>query len=78
MAAPVAEHVVDIVQTIAPVVLGVLFIVLGLINDLNMALIGLGAGLLGVPGITQSVQSARANTKAGEVSAGVGGGAHEG
>ena len=58
MAAPVAERVVDVVQTIAPVLLGILFVVLGLFQDFNMAYIGLGAGLLGVPGITQSVRSA--------------------
>ena len=58
MAAVIAERIVDVVQTIAPVALGLLFVVLGLVQDFNMAYIGLGAGLLCVPGITQSVRSA--------------------
>ena len=57
MAAPIAERVVEVVHTIAPIVFGIGFVVLGLVQDFNLAMIGLGAGLLGVPGITEAVKS---------------------
>jgi len=53
----VAEHVVEVVHTIAPIVFGIGFVVLGLVQDFNLAMIGLGAGLLGVPGVTEAVRS---------------------
>ncbi len=52
-----AEHVVEVVHTIAPIVFGIGFVVLGLVQDFNLAMIGLGAGLLGVPGVTEAVRS---------------------
>lgn len=53
-----AERAVDVVKLFAPIVIGVILIVIGLLQS-SWATFGAGAGLLGVPGISEALRGNR-------------------
>lgn len=57
MTAVTAERALEVVRMFAPVVLGIILVVGGISMDFNMALISVGGGMLGVPGIAESVKA---------------------
>ena len=51
-----AERAHDVILLFAPIVLGVVLVVVGFMRG-DGAVIGTGGGLLGVPGIAESIKS---------------------
>jgi hypothetical protein len=52
------ERIREIVLMFAPIIIGAAFFIVGLLTR-NLTYVGIGAGLLGVPGIQESLRGVR-------------------
>ena len=51
-----AERLHDIILLYAPIILGVAIVVIGITSD-SGTVVGAGGGLLGIPGVSESIKS---------------------